>query len=169
MDSNSNIMLNLTFFNGRGSIHGQVHGYNTSQAIQALLSANSSERSTLIIRLGEAVTCIPPKNHVRVALHPYGHKTAEISRMIPCLEDGLRKFRDVESSSQVPTQVLTQESQSGWAYWVNPLNWVADSGFSLTSSTSRIVILVLSCIVGMLTFACILKCCFCISNPCCCK
>ena len=174
VDSSSNIMLNLTFFNARGSLIGHVHGYNSSQAIQTLLPSaankSSEQRLTRIIRLGEAVTCISPKNQVRVALHPYGHKAAEVSRMIPCLENGLRKFRNVDSS-QVPTQVLTQQSQlSGWAYWSNPLNWVADStGFSLTSSTSGIVILVISCVVGVCTLVCIIKCCFCIGNPCCCK
>jgi hypothetical protein len=34
VDSASNRFLNLTLINGRGTIHGMVTGYNSSQAIQ---------------------------------------------------------------------------------------------------------------------------------------
>ena len=62
VDSASNIILNLTLYNGKGSLHGEVSGFNASQAIQILLPGDTAEKVNKKVRLGEAVTCIPPKN-----------------------------------------------------------------------------------------------------------
>jgi hypothetical protein len=40
VDSASNRFLNLTLINGRGTIHGMVTGYNSSQAIQVFSKMN---------------------------------------------------------------------------------------------------------------------------------
>jgi len=170
VDTNSNIMLNLTLFNGKGSLNGQVHGFNTSQAIQVLIPSNSPSQFTQALRLGEAVTCIPPKGQVRVTLHPFGQKSSEISRMIPCLEDGLRKFRHIEDSGNTPANALSPQDYTtgghSWMDFINPLTWVADSGLYFDNSTSKIVILVITSVVALLTFVCLIKCCLCIKKCC---
>ena len=61
IDSNSNSNLNLTLFNAKGSIHGTVNGYNSSQAIHISIGNEEITRFNKLIRLTGMVSCVPPR------------------------------------------------------------------------------------------------------------
>ena len=61
VDSNSNSNLNLTLFNVKGSIHGTVNGYNSSQAIHISVGSETKAKLNKLIRLTGMVSCVPPR------------------------------------------------------------------------------------------------------------
>ena len=61
IDSNSNSNLNLTLFSAKGSIHGTVNGYNSSQAIHISVGNEEVKRFNKLIRLTGMVSCVPPR------------------------------------------------------------------------------------------------------------
>lgn len=61
IDSHSNSNLNLTLFNVKGSIHGMVNGYNSSQAIHISVGSDSKKVLNKLVRLTGMITCIPPR------------------------------------------------------------------------------------------------------------
>ena len=61
IDSNSNSNLNLTLFNAKGSIHGTVLGYNSSQAIHISIGNAVQKRFNTLIRLTGMISCLPPR------------------------------------------------------------------------------------------------------------
>ena len=62
VDSNSNSNLNLTLFNVKGSIHGIVNGYNSSQAIHISIGSTKVHKKVhKLIRLTGMVSCVPPR------------------------------------------------------------------------------------------------------------
>ena len=61
IDSDSNSNLNLTLFNAKGSIHGTVLGYNSSQAIHITIGNVVKKRFNTLIRLTGMISCVPPR------------------------------------------------------------------------------------------------------------
>ena len=63
VDSNSNSNLNLSLYDAKGSIHGMVRGYNSSQVIHLSVSNDEVHKNPLtkIIHLTGMVNCIPPR------------------------------------------------------------------------------------------------------------